>query len=133
MDKAEEKERERTREMAALLAFGAALFKHKGSNPPIKKIAKQAWEAGNMFLRVGFENALDNRLDRYEFALRELKGTEALRRIAELDGYKDDTIDWIVRRYADEADPVVAYAQDDEVSPKTFGQSMISLCLGLSD
>ena len=132
MDKAEEMEMERTRKQAALLAFGAALFKHKGSNPPIKEIAKQAWEAGNMFLRTGFENDAANSLRRYQFALHEYEGIEALRHIAELDGYRDDTIDWLIKRYADEPDPLRAYAEDDEVNPKTFGQSMIGLCLGLS-
>ena len=130
MDKQEEKERERTREIAALLAFGAALFKHKGDKlPPIKEIAKQAWEAGNMFLRTGFENAVHNSLSRYKFALRELKGAAALRCIARLDGHKDDTIDWLIKRYADEPNMLIAYAQDDEVSPRTIGQSVIDLYL----
>jgi len=132
MDRQEEKERERTREMAALLAFGAALFKHKGNNPPIKEIAKQAWEAGNMFLRVGFENAVHNSLRRYEFALHEYKGLEAVWRIAELDGHKNNVIERLMKRYADEPDPLRAYAEDDEINPKTFGQSMVSLYLGLS-
>jgi hypothetical protein len=131
MDKAEERERERTREKAALMAFGALLAQYKGSRQP-EEIAKEAWEAGNMFLRTGFVNAAHNSLRRYEFALHEYEGLEALRHIAELDGFKANTIDWLMKRYADEPDPLRAYAEDDEVTPKTFGQSMIGLLLAIN-
>jgi hypothetical protein len=45
MDKAEERERERTRTSAALVVFGALLAQYRGGRPPIKAIAKEAWEA----------------------------------------------------------------------------------------
>jgi hypothetical protein len=130
MDKAEEKELERTREKAALAAFGALLAQYRGSKP-VKAVAKEAWEAGNLFLSASFENYSRTTRRRYEFALRGLKGMDGLRRVLELDGFRGRPFDWLIGRYKDEPDPLRAYAEDDGIGPKTYGQSLIGLILKL--
>jgi hypothetical protein len=133
MEKEDLEKWERLRQKAALVALNAFLVRHKGGKA-IKAAVEKSWEAANLFLRVGLENEAKCGLSLYELALSESDNDNegTMRCIAKLDGHQDDTIAWLVEeRYKCKSDLLAAYAEDDEISPKTLGQLMAAdhLCM----
>ena len=53
------------------------------------------------------------------------EGTEALRRVLELEGNTGRVLDYMIERYADKPDPLRAYAEDN-TGPRTPGQEAVS-------
>ena len=62
---------------------------------------------------------------RYKRILDESTGTEALRKIMELDGYSDDTIEYMIKKFFTKDDPLLGYAAYGN-RDKAAGQLAIS-------
>ena len=104
---------------AALAAFGALMARN--SAMLIKDRAAIAWQAADEFIKARKESDIS----RYDRILDEYQGTEALRRILELDSNAGRYLNFITSRYAVRPEPLRAYAEDNIGHGKTAGQIAI--------
>jgi len=106
------KTEKRLLDKAALAEFSALTARNSAMS--VKERAERAWEAGHAFIMA-----------RYYRILEKYQGTEALRRILELDGYRGRGIDFTMNYYANGKEPLRAYAEATIGAGKTTGQLAI--------